>query len=98
MYLMRVLFLLLAPSGWTPCYREGSFEHVPCTECGYHDARQIVRCMNPAKDSRILRKILQAMIENQLKAIRQRVTVGMESRADVQALVDEAMRLRFGLG
>jgi len=38
------------------------------------------------------------MIEAQLKAIRQRITVGMESRADVQALVDEAMRLRFGLG
>jgi len=38
------------------------------------------------------------MIEAQLKAIRQRITVGMESRADVQALADEAMRLRFGLG
>ena len=38
------------------------------------------------------------MIEAQLKAIRQRITVGMESRADVHALVDEAMRLRFGLG
>jgi len=38
------------------------------------------------------------MIEAQLKAIRQRITVGMESRADVVVLSDEALRLHYGLG